>query len=49
MALALKDFRGRFSMLWTAAGTTRLAIRGFNDEHELRKLDWDWNLQHEQE
>jgi hypothetical protein len=21
-----------------------LAIREFNDEHELRKLDWDWNL-----
>jgi hypothetical protein len=21
-----------------------LAIREFNDDHELRKLDWDWNL-----
>jgi hypothetical protein len=23
-----------------------LAIREFNEEHELRKIDWDWNLQH---
>lgn len=23
-----------------------LAIREFNEEHELRKLDWDWNLRH---
>ena len=23
-----------------------LAMREFNDDHELRKLDWDWNLRH---
>jgi hypothetical protein len=23
-----------------------LAMREFNDDHQLRKLDWDWNLQH---